>query len=178
MRFNLDSYATVEERIEAFYEDFPTGSVRTFLVTRDGPEVIFEARVYRTPEEAAQGIYTSGWAREKEGSSPVNKTSHVENCETSAVGRALANLGYHGSVDGAKAPRPSRQEMQKAQGNGKGEPWAKPMPFGKTKGTPLGDHTEDQLRKTLDWCRTKDADKFADLISDIEATLAAAVGAP
>lgn len=106
--FDLESYAAVQERIAQFYQDFPDGSIRSFLILRDGPEVIFEARVYRTPEEAAQGVYTSGFAREIEGKSPVNKTSHLENCETSAVGRALANLGY-----ASDARRPSRNEMIK-----------------------------------------------------------------
>jgi hypothetical protein len=65
--FELENYATVQERIAQFYQDFPDGSIRTFMVVHDGPEVIFEARVYRTPEEAAMGVYTSGWAREIEG---------------------------------------------------------------------------------------------------------------
>jgi hypothetical protein len=106
--FDLESYATVQERIAQFYQDFPDGSIRTFMTLRDGPEVIFEARVYRTPEEAAMGVYTSGWAREVEGKTPVNRTSHLENCESSSVGRALANLGY-----ATDARRPSRSEMIK-----------------------------------------------------------------
>jgi hypothetical protein len=106
--FDLESYATVQERIAQFYQDFPDGSIRTFMVVRDGPEVVFEARIYRTPEEAAMGVYTSGWAREVEGKTPVNKTSHLENCESSACGRALANLGY-----ATDARRPSRSEMIK-----------------------------------------------------------------
>jgi hypothetical protein len=106
--FNLEDYAPVQDRIAQFYQDFPDGSIRTFMVVRDGPEVIFEARVYRTPEEAAMGVYTSGWAREIEGKSPVNKTSHLENGESSAIGRVLANLGY-----ATDARRPSRSEMIK-----------------------------------------------------------------
>lgn len=106
--FDLESYATVQERIAQFYQDFPDGSIRTFMIVRDGPEVIFEARVHRNPEEAAMGVYTSGFARELEGKSPVNKTSHLENCESSAIGRALANLGY-----ATDARRPSRSEMVK-----------------------------------------------------------------
>jgi hypothetical protein len=106
--FDLESYATVQERIAQFYQDFPDGSIRTFMVVRDGPEVVFEARVYRNPEEAAMGIYTSGFARELEGKSAVNKTSHLENSESSSIGRALANLGY-----ATDARRPSRSEMIK-----------------------------------------------------------------
>lgn len=108
MNFDIDSYAPVQERVAEFYRDFPEGSIRTYLAKIDGPEVVFEARVFRSPAEASQGIYTSGWAREIEGKTPVNRTSHLENCESSAIGRALANLGY--SKD---AKRPSRAEMIK-----------------------------------------------------------------
>lgn len=104
--FNLDDYAPVDERIAAFYKDFPEGSIRTRLARLDGPEVFFEARIYRSPADVAGNVYTSGWAREVEGKSPVNKTSHIENCETSSIGRALANLGYT-----TNAHRASRSEM-------------------------------------------------------------------
>jgi len=107
-QFDLESYATVQERVAQLYQDFPDASVRTFMVKLDGPEVVFEARVYRTPEEVTMGVYTSGWAREIEGKTPVNRTSFLENCESSAVGRALANLGY-----ATDARRPSRSEMLK-----------------------------------------------------------------
>ena len=108
MSFDLEAYAPVQERIDEFYRDFPNGCIKTRLVREDGPEVVFEARAYRTPDEVRLGVYTSGWAREIEGKNPVNRTSHLENCESSAIGRALANLGY--SKD---AKRPSRSEMIK-----------------------------------------------------------------
>lgn len=108
MNFDLEAYAPVQERIAAFYRDFPHGCIQTRLVREEGPEVVFEARVFRSPDEVAARVYTSGWAREVEGKNPVNRTSHLENCESSAIGRALANLGY--SKD---ATRPSRSEMIK-----------------------------------------------------------------
>ena len=113
--FNLENYAPVEDRIAQFYADHPQGCIQTELAKMDGPMVVFWAKVYRNPEEVAADVFTSGWAMEVEGKSPVNRTSHLENCETSAVGRALANLNYPGSIDGSKAPRPSREEMSKAQ---------------------------------------------------------------
>ncbi len=108
-QFDLENYATVQERIAQFYQDFPDGSIRTFMVVRDGPEVVFEARAYRTPDEAAMGVYTSGWAREIEGKTPVNRTSHLENCESAAVSRALSHLGYSNPNQ-----QPSRPEAVKA----------------------------------------------------------------
>lgn len=108
--FNLEDYAPVQDRIVEFVRDFPNGCIRTRLVKQDGPEVVFEARIYKNTDDVVKGAYTSGWAREIEGKNPVNRTSHLENCETSAVGRALANMGY--TTD---AHRASRSEMLKAQ---------------------------------------------------------------
>ncbi len=89
-----DDNQSVQERVAEFYRDFPDGSIRTFAVKLEGPEVVFEARVYRTPEEASMGIYTSGWARAVEGKLLSGRADHLEHCESSAIGRALANLGY------------------------------------------------------------------------------------
>jgi hypothetical protein len=106
--FSLEDYSSVQDRIAEFYRDFPDGSIRTRMVVREGPEVVFEARVFRSPADVQLNVYCSGWAQETEGKSPVNKTSWTENAETSSVGRALANLGY-----ATDAKRPSRSEMLK-----------------------------------------------------------------
>lgn len=66
----------------------------------------------------------------------------------------------------------NRQTTSRApKADGGGVPWDKVMPFGKTKGKPLHEHTDTQLDATLAWCIEKDAEKFADLIAAIEATL-------
>ena len=106
--FDLSTYSDVATRIDEFVGDFPRGTIQTFIRHLEGAEVIFEARVFETPEDVTKGIYTSGFAREIEGKSNVNKTSHLENCETSAIGRALANKGY-----GTDKERASRSEMIK-----------------------------------------------------------------
>ena len=106
MAFDLSNYETVEDRLARFWSDHPSGRVHTELVIQDGNQVIFKAAIYF---DAADPIpRATGYASEEKGSSPVNKTSHLENCETSALGRALANCGYatHGK-------RPSREEMGK-----------------------------------------------------------------
>ena len=100
-------YAPVAERIRLFWESFPNGRITTRLVTRTERDVVFEARVYRasTDNEPA----ATGWAAEREGDGDVNAVACLENTETSAVGRALANLGFTASKE-----RPSIEEMQKA----------------------------------------------------------------
>lgn len=104
--FNPDQYATVAERIELFYSRFPEGRINTELVGRDNGEITFKALVYRTATESLAAA--TGWASEREGDGDVNTVACLENTETSAVGRALANLGFT-----ASSRRPSREEMEK-----------------------------------------------------------------
>lgn len=110
-QFNLDDYAPVDERIGMFYDEHPAGRILTAIEKLEPPLVVFKAEVFRDAEDTRP--WATGYAYEKEGASPVNKTSYIENCETSAIGRALANAGYHGKRE--NAPRPSREEMQKVQ---------------------------------------------------------------
>lgn len=114
MGFNLDDYEPVADRIERFWQDHPKGSIVTLLVAQDEKRFVVKAFVCKeTTEVYWQGDKTNadatGYAEEVIGSTNVNRTSALENCETSAIGRALANLGY------AVKSRPSREEMAKAQ---------------------------------------------------------------
>ena len=92
-------YAEVAERVKAFRKLYPNGRISTELVKYDGGDVIVRATVWGMfPDgvsEAAR-ILATGYAHEKEGSSNINRTSALENCETSAVGRALGFLGLTG----------------------------------------------------------------------------------
>ena len=108
MPFNLADYEPVEERLARFWNDHPNGRVYTELVngSHAGDSVIFTASVYK--DKADLYPDATGHAQETPGSNPVNKTSWIENCETSAIGRALANMGY-----APKGHRPSQEEMQK-----------------------------------------------------------------
>lgn len=105
-RFNLEDYATVEERLVKFWQDHPEGAVITELIKHEGDTVIFKASIYF--ERGGQCVAT-GYAEEIRDASPVNKTSFVENAETSAIGRGLANCNY------SMKRRASREEMMKVQ---------------------------------------------------------------
>lgn len=104
--FNLDEYETVETRLTKFWEDNKDNgaTISTTMEYYDNDRVVFKATI-----DTMDSIVT-GWAEETRGDGYVNRTSHLENCETSAIGRALANLGY-----ATKGKRPSREEMSKVQ---------------------------------------------------------------
>lgn len=114
-KFNLDEYEPVEERIRRFYADHPDGTIITELKS-DANNMDYA--VFCATISVAGQVVATGWAQERrevemkkssggyeyEG---VNFDSWVENAETSAIGRALANFNYAGSK------RPSREEMVK-----------------------------------------------------------------
>lgn len=104
--FNLDDYETVEERLIKFWKEHPDGQIHTKLLNQDSGRFIVLAEIYRT--EADGRPWTTGLAEETVQGKGVNATSALENCETSAIGRALANAGY-----ATKGKRASREEMSK-----------------------------------------------------------------
>jgi hypothetical protein len=115
--FDLSSYEPVAERLdrwlnakiagyEASTNDYPR--VLTRMVSEPGADIC----VIRAELWLGEQLIATGYAEEVRGAGNVNRTSHVENCETSAIGRALANCGMAGS-DMSK--RPSREEMSKVQ---------------------------------------------------------------
>ena len=104
--FNLEDYETVEERLIKYWKDHPDGQIHTKLLNQDSGRFIVLAEIYRT--EADSRPWTTGLAEETVQGRGVNATSALENCETSAIGRALANAGY-----ATKGKRASREEMTK-----------------------------------------------------------------
>ena len=105
MAFDLSDYEPVASRLDRFLKAHPDARVITDLVHYLSDIAVFKAELWLDGE-----IIATGWAEEIRGQGNVNKTSHLENCETGAVGRALANAGLSGS-DFTK--RPSREEMGK-----------------------------------------------------------------
>jgi hypothetical protein len=105
--FDPARYAPVAERIIQFYAAFPSGRIVTKLISREDGEVIFRASAYRGAADARPAA--TGWASEREGDGDINEVACLENTETSAIGRALANLGFT-----ASRHRPSAEEIAKA----------------------------------------------------------------
>lgn len=88
-------YTTVVERINDFRNDerFEGWSIETDIISSDIENCIIKATI----KDSTGKIVGTGLAHEVQGSTNINKTSHVENCETSAIGRALANIGKAGT---------------------------------------------------------------------------------
>lgn len=107
MRFNLEDYETVEARLAKFWAMHPNGRVATTIEHYDDNKVVFRAAIYRDIVDLDP--VSTGYAEEVRDASPVNRTCHVENAETSAIGRALANYVLQSKT----LPRPSREEMEK-----------------------------------------------------------------
>ena len=93
-------YVLVNERVQEFHRLYPNGSIRTDLI-EFGDRFIVKAEV--CPDVSDRMRIFTGLAYEMVGSSQINKTSALENCETSAVGRALGflNIGIDGSIASA-----------------------------------------------------------------------------
>ena len=97
-------YAEVNQRIKAFRMLYPNGTIQTQMISNENGVCIFRANVI----DDRGTLLGTGTAYEKEDSSFINKTSYIENCETSAVGRALGMAGFGIDVSVASA-----EEVQK-----------------------------------------------------------------
>ena len=86
-------YAEVNQRVKAFRTLYPEGFITTEILCREGGLCIIKATVGHYADGKSV-ILATGTAYEKEGSSQINRTSYIENCETSAVGRALGMAGF------------------------------------------------------------------------------------
>ena len=104
----MDNYVTVAERIEKFYARYPEGRIITSILEHDAERgfILMRADIYRSPDDAQPAA--TGHAFEYRDSGFVQKTSYIEVCETSSVGRALALCGFE-----VKRGIASREEMEK-----------------------------------------------------------------
>jgi hypothetical protein len=133
-------YAEVNQRIKAFRMLYPEGFIHTEILSNEGGVVVFRATV-----GDGDRVLATGTAYEKEGSSYINKTSYIENCETSAVGRALGMLGI--GIDTAVA---SAEEVQNAIAN-QAEPAKKRLATPTQVEILAKAYTGESLKKLLEW---------------------------
>lgn len=108
MAFTPSDYEPVDSRIHRFWQDNPAGRIHTEIVLINETEIVIKASIYADREDPRP--VSIDFAQETRNSSPVNKLSFVENCATSAIGRALATFSYS-----PKGKRPSQEEMEKVQ---------------------------------------------------------------
>ena len=115
MAFNINDYETVEVRLGKFINEYPDFRVFTELLESSPTRFIVRASIYRTELDA--NPWATGLAYEVVTDRGIKSTSALEVCETSALGRSLANAGY-----AAKGKRPSQSEMAKVVAAGNATP--------------------------------------------------------
>lgn len=147
-------YAEVNQRIKAFRMVYPTGQILTEMISNENGVCVFRASVGYCDEENGLIILGTGTAYEKENSTFINKTSYIENCETSAVGRALGMAGF--GIDTSVA---SYEEVQNAINN-QGETKAEPKASTKQVAMLQSLCNEDEIAGILKWAKV---DSITDL---------------
>jgi hypothetical protein len=151
--FNLEDYETVEDRLSKFWKDYPDGRISTQIIEHTLQRFIVQAAIYRTEVDAQP--WATGFAEETVSTRGVNSTSALENCETSAIGRALANAGY-----ASKGKRPSREEMVKVKA-------AEPKPFAEKLADKITMPVEDDPWSTKAVAPTPSASEAVALVQDV-----------
>lgn len=146
-------YAEVNQRIKAFRMVYPQGTITTQMISNQDGICIFKAAVI----DDHNNILGTGHAYEKEDSSFINQTSYIENCETSAVGRALGMAGFGIDVSVASA-----EEVQNAINNQiitQEQADNYTLKFGKYKGKKIKEVYKDDP-KYIDWMITNTQDEM------------------
>lgn len=155
-------YAEVNQRIKAFRMVYPDGTITTELLSNQNGVCIFRAVVSNNDGK----VIGTGTAYEKEDSSFINKTSYIENCETSAVGRALGMCGFGIDVSVASA-----EEVQNAMANQeptKEEALEYVIDFGKHKGKKLTEVPKEYLEWMLGNSNNERIKKLIELATGIK----------
>jgi hypothetical protein len=116
---SASGYVEVHERVEKFYQRHPEGSIQSFVTARptsEWPFIEVQTFAYRTPDDPRPGIGNS--AEPFPGKTPYTKDSELENAETSAIGRALAALGFETKRSMASLDEIRNRAVAKGKGGG------------------------------------------------------------
>lgn len=137
-------YAEVNQRIKVFRMLYPNGTIKTEMISNENGVCIFRAEIL----DNEGYLLGTGTAYEKENSTFINKTSYIENCETSAVGRALGMCGI--GIDTSVASAEEVQNAMKNQEVTKEEADNYTLEFGKHKGKKISELPNDYIDWLLD----------------------------
>lgn len=149
-------YAEVHQRIKAFRMVYPEGFIMTDIITDENGKCIFKATVGFYDDGGNANIIGTGTAYEKENTSYINKTSYLENCETSAVGRALGMAGFGIDTSVASAEEVSnaiyQQDLEKAKQKQNAQTRKNPDSTGVTYAT------AEERHRLIEHCKTHKID--------------------
>lgn len=151
-------YAEVNQRIKAFRLVYPQGTITTTMLSNENGVCVFKAQVISDKGT----LLATGTAYEREDSSFINKTSYIENCETSAIGRALGIAGFGIDVSVASA-----EEVANAMNNQeptKEEAEEYTLTFGKYKGLKL----KEVPSNYIEWLLSNSEDKRLHKLIELE----------
>lgn len=160
MKPNLEGYETVKSRKKKFYEKFPDGRIIVECLTADGNTALFKCTLYKNKEEQGVGApLSTGHAQEFKGQGGfANKFSWTENCEESAVGRALDNAGFAGTTCSQEEMIKVERHEQDSQMQSNAAPRMSPeasnevmVPFGKNKGLKVSMMREEDMLADLNY---------------------------
>lgn len=138
-------YAEVNQRIKAFRMCYPGGAITTEIVSNENGIVTMQTTV----RDDEGKVLATGYAYEKEGATQINSTSYIENCETSAVGRALGMCGF--GIDTSVASYEEVKQAQAQQDSDNGSKEAKPS---NKEEQPKANYRQD----LIDYCGANDLD--------------------
>lgn len=152
-------YAEVNQRVKAFRFVYPKGKIETKIISLDGEignrTVLMRCEVY----DDLGNLLSTGYAEEKESSTFINKTSFIENCETSAIGRALGQSGF--GIDVSIA---SYEEVENAIANQGKKEEAKPTSLKLNQFYLL--YNKDEITKILEHYKVSGADELPRKVVD------------
>ena len=149
-------YAEVNQRIKAFRMVYPGGFILPEMISNENGVCIYEASVGYYSKTGNKIVLGKGSAYEKENSTFINKTSYIENCETSAVGRALGMAGF--GIDTSVA---SAEEVQNAIANQEEKPKAKTNTTVKSKEVMITDQQKEKIKELYT------ADEIKEYLQDV-----------